>query len=442
MLKNKLNSKLAFTLIELLVVIAIIGLLATVSVIALNNARSKSRDAKRVSEIKQILTALELYYNDQNRYPLTAEFISGEEIFSTSSYGTTTYLAHIPTAPTPADGACSDSENLFTYTSNDGSSYSLTFCLGVNTGTLTAGVNNANPYGITYLNPGSEDAGCPACAECEATSTPSGCSCDDANFPCCANCNNSATCQGGTYCGRTANCSGSQICSSGTCIDFLCGTSQVPITVVAGHTCTTGDLCLYDTVLIGTQCWFKQNLNVGSMVTGVTAQTSNNILEKYCYSNNSANCTTYGALYQWDEAMQYTEASGAQGICPTGWHIPTDTEQNTLDQYLNDTTCNASRAGTFGCSAAGSKLKEAGTSHWTAPNTGATNSSGFTALPAGYREADGSFVVQGIYGSLWSSSISETNSWCRYLDSGSTTVLRRADNQAFGFSIRCLKDQD
>ncbi|MFA4942247.1 MAG: FISUMP domain-containing protein [Patescibacteria group bacterium] len=439
----KFGSKKAFTLIELLVVIAIIGLLATVSVIALNNARSKSRDAKRVSEIKQIQTALELYYNDQNRYPLTAEFVSGGEIFSTSSYGTTTYLAHIPVSPTPADGACSDSENLFAYTSNDGSSYSLTFCLGVNTGTLTAGVNNANPYGITYLNPGSEDAGCPVC---EATSTPEecevGCSCNDANLPCCEFCNNSATCQGSTYCGRTANCSGGQICSSGTCVDFLCGTSQVPITVVAGYTCGVGDRCLYDTVQIGTQCWFKQNLNVGSIVAGATAQTSNNTLEKYCYSDNSANCTTYGALYQWDEAMQYTEASGAQGICPTGWHIPTDTEQNTLDQYLHNTTCNASRSASWGCADAGGKLKETGTSHWASPNTGATNSSGFTALPSG-RVSSGSFFDQGTYAFFWSSSISGSNAWGRYLYSGLSTVDRSSNNDhSSGYSIRCLKDED
>ncbi|MFA4943009.1 MAG: FISUMP domain-containing protein [Patescibacteria group bacterium] len=439
----KRKNKSAFTLIELLVVIAIIGLLATVSVIALNNARSKSRDAKRVSEIKQIQTALELYYNDQNRYPLTAEFIPSGEIFSTSSYGTTTYLAHIPSAPTPADGACSDSENLFTYTSNDGSSYSLTFCLGVNTGTLTAGVNNANPYGITYLNPGSEDAGCPVC---EATSTPEecevGCSCVDANLPCCEQCSTQATCQGGTYCGRDTNCPSGQACSGGTCVDFLCGTSQVTVTTLGNYTCGAGDLCVYDTVLINNQCWLKQNINIGTRINGAGAQSNNSVLEKYCYSDNSANCTTYGALYQWDEAMQYSEATGAQGVCPSGWHIPTDTEKNALDQYLTDTpnTCNASRNGTRECANAGGKLKEVGTSHWASPNTEATNSFGFTALPAGARRADGSFSYQGSYAFFWSSSISGSSVWRRNLTSDNSTVDRSASDQTLGFSVRCLKD--
>ncbi|MFA4942030.1 MAG: FISUMP domain-containing protein [Patescibacteria group bacterium] len=429
------KSKSAFTLIELLVVIAIIGLLATVSVIALNNARSKSRDAKRVSEIKQIQTALELYYNDQNRYPLTAEFISGGEIFSTSSYGTTTYLAHIPSAPTPADGACSDSENIFTYTSNDGSSYSLTFCLGVNTGTLTAGVNNANPYGITYLNPGSEDAGCPACEECVATSTPvASCACDDANLPCCNLCGPASTCQGGTYCGQNSNCPSGQACSGGTCVDFLCGTSQVTVTSLGNYTCGVNDLCVYDTVLINNQCWLKQNINIGTRVNGSGNQSNNSVLEKYCYSDNLANCATYGALYQWDEAMQYSETASAQGVCPTGWHIPTDTEQNDLDQYLTDlpNTCNSSRSGAWDCASAGTKLK---TSSW-----GGNNSFGFTALPAGYRYTDGSFYDQGSYANFWSSSISGSSAWNRGLYSGYSTVNRIPYDQAYGFSVRCLKD--
>ncbi|MFA4942945.1 MAG: FISUMP domain-containing protein [Patescibacteria group bacterium] len=434
--------KKAFTLIELLVVIAIIGLLATVSVIALNNARSKSRDAKRVSEIKQIQTALELYYNDQNRYPLTAEFTLGGEIFSTSSYGTTTYLAHIPGAPTPADGSCSDSENLFTYISNDGSSYSLTFCLGVNTGTLTAGVNNANPYGITYLNPGSEDAGCPVCEECEATSTPgSDCSCDNIDFPCCNHCNGAAICQGGTYCGQTINCPIGQGCSNGVCADFLCGTSQVTVTSIGDHTCGAGDLCVYDTVEINTQCWLKQNINIGTRVNGASNQSNNSSLEKYCYGDNVANCTTYGAMYQWDEAMQYTETAGSQGICPTGWHIPTDAEQNTLDQYLNDATCNASRSGTWDCAGAGGKLKEAGTSHWSSPNTGATNLFGFTALPAGARNPDGSFS-NSASAYFWSSSVSGSSAWLRDLYYSLSTVHRDLYPHPYGFSIRCLRDSD
>lgn len=199
---------------------------------------------------------------------------------------------------------------------------------------------------------------------------------------------------------------------------------------------------VYPTVLIGTQCWMTKNLNIGTMVTGATTQTNNSTIEKYCYSNNEANCTTYGGLYQWDEAMQYVETSGAQGICPDGWHIPTDAQQNTLDQYLKDTsaTCVATRSGLWDCTTAGGKMKETGTSHWTTPNTGATNSSGFTALGAGYRGTGGTFFVLGTYAYFWSSSVSGSHAWYRSLSYTYATVFRVENVQAYGFSVRCLKD--
>jgi len=82
----------------------------------------------------------------------------------------------------------------------------------------------------------------------------------------------------------------------------------------------------YATVQIGTQCWMAQNLNVGTRIDGTATQANNGTIEKYCYSDNDANCTTYGGLYQWDEMMQYTTTQGVQGICPTGWHLPVDAE--------------------------------------------------------------------------------------------------------------------
>lgn len=127
-----------FTLIELLVVIAIIGLLSTLAVVALNNARLKSRDAKRVSDIKQIQTALELYYNDANAYP---EALGASIILSG-----VTYMSAVPTNPTPAnDGGCAPG-NVYTYVSaSPYSTYTLTYCLGGTTGGISPGLNTAYP---------------------------------------------------------------------------------------------------------------------------------------------------------------------------------------------------------------------------------------------------------------------------------------------------------
>jgi len=192
-----------------------------------------------------------------------------------------------------------------------------------------------------------------------------------------------------------------------------------------GVSTTTGGF--YRTVLVGSQCWLKNNLNVGAMVTGTTTdQTDNSILEKYCYDDNLANCTSDGGLYQWNEAMQYSAVGGAQGICPEGWHIPTDAEQNTLDQYLNDTTCDASR-NDWDCDAAGTKLMPGGTS-------------GFTGLLTGTRDTDGSFVGQSLTAFFWSSSVSATDAWARYLTGSYSTVGRFASAQDKGFSVRCLRD--
>jgi len=185
----------------------------------------------------------------------------------------------------------------------------------------------------------------------------------------------------------------------------------------------------YNTVLIGTQCWFKENLDVGTRINGSQNQTNNGIKEKYCYNDLVSNCDVYGGLYQWDEMMQYVTSQGAKGICPTGWHIPTDAEWTTLTNYLG------------GESVAGGKIKEAGTAHWASPNTGATNSSGFTALPGGYRYGNGSFYSLTNYAYFWSSSQSgAANAWRRGLGYNNEYVYRNSDYKSHGFSCRCLKD--
>ncbi len=158
------SSNRGFTLIELLVVIAIIGLLSTLAVVALNSARAKSRDSKRVADVKQMQTALELYFADNNSYPsqtaatvlgvaATTKMLCGAGVFSNACVGTT-YMGLVPSAPTPVDGTCTAGagSNDYTYTSaaatGVSATYALTFCLGAQVGDLAAGVHTASQNGI------------------------------------------------------------------------------------------------------------------------------------------------------------------------------------------------------------------------------------------------------------------------------------------------------
>ncbi len=134
LIKTSKNNKKGFTLIELLVVIAIIGLLATISVVALNNSRARARDSRRASDIKQIHTALELYFNANDKYPDNLEDLEAALLMNP-----------VPTAPTPADGDCDDSDNTYVYNKIEDKNYSLSYCLGNNTGGLLAGPSYASP---------------------------------------------------------------------------------------------------------------------------------------------------------------------------------------------------------------------------------------------------------------------------------------------------------
>lgn len=145
----------------------------------------------------------------------------------------------------------------------------------------------------------------------------------------------------------------------------------------------------------------------------------------YCwYNNNGGNYKDiYGALYNWS-------AINTRILCPTGWHVPSDGEWTTLTSNLG------------GESVAGAKLKETGTSHWTSPNTGATNTSGFTALPGGIRSnIVGKFFFLGEYCVWWSSTEQITSqSWCRSIDYGLSSISRDGFHNNFGISVRCIKD--
>jgi uncharacterized protein (TIGR02145 family) len=201
----------------------------------------------------------------------------------------------------------------------------------------------------------------------------------------------------------------------------------------------------YRSIKIGTQIWMAENLkttqfNDGTSIpyigleTNLTFWINLSTPAYYWYNNDPTYKVTYGALYNW-----YTVNTGK--LCPTGWHVPSDAEWTILTDYLG------------GESVAGDKLRETGTTLWQNNNIGANNESGFTALPGGFRNADGSFDGIGDIGEWWSSTAygrrwSSTGypraglhcAWYRLLGSGVSGVLRADAISQGGNSIRCVKD--
>jgi uncharacterized protein (TIGR02145 family) len=185
----------------------------------------------------------------------------------------------------------------------------------------------------------------------------------------------------------------------------------------------------YNTVTIGTQEWMAENLkttkyNDGSAIPNVTDNPAWAALTTgaYCwYNNDIGKKAYYGALYN------YYAVVDSRNLCPSGWHIPTDAEFTTLTTYLG------------GENVAGGKLKA--NTLWTSPNTGATNESGFSAFPSGYRGYSGTFVNINDHGLWWSSTkYSSSNVWYRVLRYNYSNVNRSRDNERNAFSVRCLKD--
>lgn len=186
---------------------------------------------------------------------------------------------------------------------------------------------------------------------------------------------------------------------------------------------------IYDVVEIGGKAWMAENLNYGQRIDGFFNQEDNQNSEKYCYEDIESNCNTYGGLYQWNEMMQYNTTPGIQGICPEGWHLPTDDEWTSLVDYIG------------GGDIAGGKLKEKGTTHWDSPNTGATNESGFLALPGGECVDFGNFYFLGTHAYFWSSTeYNNPDAWIWTMNYNSLEAFHVYGDEDSGFSVRCVRD--
>ena len=282
----------------------------------------------------------------------------GALVGSTSS---TTYMAIIPQNPAPrTDSGCPDNE--YTYMPyNNGHSYVINFCISKQIGNVVAGNNQATPTGIQYVG------------------------------------NNT----------------------------FICGAN-----ITYGNES-------YSTVKIGAQCWFAKNLDIGTRVNLATPQADANsgTFQKWCYNDDPANCVTYGGYYQWHTAMGLPQAcdtntsapgctisSTQQGLCPTGWHIPTTNDWHTLELVYATLPCALDHSD-GDCDPAGSDLMTGGIS-------------GFNALPAG-----GSFLTPGSAAYFWTANTYDAqNIFYRYTPLYQNSFLLDTDYGTDALSVRCVQN--
>jgi hypothetical protein len=201
------------------------------------------------------------------------------------------------------------------------------------------------------------------------------------------------------------------------------GNSEVTFTDIDGN--------IYHEVKIGNQTWMKENLKTTRYRNGAYVKTNLNDtawqmnVTGACsdYNNDPPITVVYGKLYNW------YAATNSLGLCPTNWHLPSDSEWTELANYLG------------GDSIAGGKMKEIGLSHWASPNVDATNSSNFTGLPGGYRLPTGAYFNIYAVGFWWSATQdSLTGAYFRTLNNLNNDLGRNSFKEKYGFSVRCVKD--
>lgn len=219
---------------------------------------------------------------------------------------------------------------------------------------------------------------------------------------------------------------------------FSCGTSSFT---------DARDNAVYTTVQIGNQCWMKENLRyLPSVVAPTTGSTTVAYYYVQGYSGTNvttakaeANYTTYGVIYNWPAAMNGSASSdnnpsGVQGVCPVGWHLPSDSEWKQLEVFLGMSVAESNSSGWRGTIGPAFRT----TTGWTAGVAG-TNTSGFSGLPGGWRSNGGSFGDLGTR-AYWHTSTGGSLSWARSVEHDNSFVRRFEGNKENGYSVRCVKD--
>jgi uncharacterized protein (TIGR02145 family) len=220
-------------------------------------------------------------------------------------------------------------------------------------------------------------------------------------------------------------------------IRIECSPKSSSLTDIDGNT--------YKTVVIGDQLWMAENLRTtrftdGTPISNVTGSVDwtntvnlNSEAAFSWYNNDISNKQLYGALYNTHAVSMGINNDYTSQLCPAGWHIPTSADWYKLVLTLDP---GAEQGANPMSETAGGKLKEAGLAHWASPNTGATNETGFTALPGGFRDEDGTFKGMGQSAYFWG----DRGNSARYLGYDHTYVMFKETNNAFGYSVRCVKD--
>lgn len=350
---NQKNNKKGFTLIELLVVIVIVALIVSLAVLSLGKSRASVRDAKRLSDVKKVQTALEVFRVENGHYPDASSIIETGSI----AVGGKIYLAEFPKAPEKPDGGCSAYDNQYIYSNlgeNNGS-YTLSFCLGDNTDNFSAGSYNITPSGIFKKEK--------------------------------------------IYCEETIE-------------DY--------------------DRNVYNTVIIGDQCWMKENLKTTKYNNGVEipnlvrdGEWSSDRYGAFCwYNNNIENKDSFGGLYNWFAINNNNK------ICPTGWHVPSNNEWIELFRYvIGDPYCDISQ----GCSPAAMYLKN-GSSF----NDDGRDLFGLNVMSTGIRFVGGGFGDQTRF---WTSTQQDEGMAFYYRFGSYISGFTQHDiYKESGFSVRCVKD--